>query len=75
MKTSEFDNEFNKNKNILNKLDLKKAKRPALKLKRINVDFPEWMVQSLDHEAKHLGVSRQAVIKTVIGEHLHQNNV
>ncbi len=38
--------------------------------KRVNIDFPAWMVKSLDKEAKHVGVSRQAVIKMWLAERL-----
>jgi len=68
----EFDKKFDENEDISSALDIKRAQRPSLKLKRVNVDFPEWMIHFLDHEARHLGVSRQSVIKTVIGEYLHR---
>ena len=42
--------------------------------KRVNIDFPTWMVQSLDKEAKHVGVSRQAVIKMCLAEKLQSLN-
>jgi len=34
--------------------------------KRVNIDFPVWMVYSLNREAKHIGVSRQLVINNVV---------
>lgn len=73
MKTTEFEKKFDESENITAALDLSKTRRPALKLKRVNVDFPNWMIASLDQEAKHLGISRQAVIKTVLGEHLQKH--
>jgi hypothetical protein len=42
--------------------------------KRILVDFPEWMLESMDNEAKHLGISRQAVIKFWINEKIRETS-
>ena len=67
---SEFDDKFEKGDDIAGYLDLDKARRPGLAQKRVNVDFPEWMVQSLDKEAKRLGVTRQSIIKIWIAERL-----
>jgi hypothetical protein len=49
-------------------LDLGSARRPGLEIQRVNVDFPIWMVESLDEEAGRLGVPRQSVIKFLISE-------
>jgi len=68
MKASEFDKEFDEGKDVTAQLDLAKARRPGFEQKRVNVDFPVWMVQSLDHEAHKLGVSRQALIKMWLAE-------
>lgn len=65
-----LDQRFDNKEDIIEHLDLKKAKRPGLEQKRVNVDFPTWMVQSLDNEAQRLGVSRQSVIKVWIAERL-----
>ncbi len=70
MKTDEFDKIFDEGGDITAYLDISKAVRPGEHLQRINVDFPRWMVQALDEEAKNLGVSRQAVIKFWIAEKL-----
>lgn len=61
MKASEFDKKFDKGENIVGDLDLSKAKRPEREQKRLNVDFPLWMIQLLDREAKRLGVPRQSM--------------
>jgi hypothetical protein len=45
-------------------------RRPALEQRRVNVDFPSWMVDSLDREARRLGVTRQSIIKVWIAERL-----
>jgi hypothetical protein len=70
MKASEFDRKFDAGEDITADLDLSAAGRPGLRPRRVNVDFPSWMVESLDREAKRLGVTRQAVIKLWIAERL-----
>jgi len=75
MKAQDFDQKFENNKNIIEHLDLSKAQRPGLKQKRVNVDFPEWMIHSLDKEAKRLGVPRQSLIKIWISERLNKSTI
>lgn len=70
MKASEFDKTFDSGEDITRHLDIKNAQRPGLKTKRVNVDFPEWMLQMLDQESKKLGITRQSIIKVWIGEKL-----
>jgi hypothetical protein len=72
MKTEEFDKKFDSGEDVSEHLDFSKARRPGREQKRVNVDFPLWMVQSLDREAKHLGVPRQSLIKIWIAERLEQ---
>ena len=72
MKASEFDKKFDKGKNIVDHLDLSKARRPEQEQKRVNVDFPLWMIQLLDREAKRLGVPRQSIIKIWVAERLEK---
>lgn len=73
MKAAEFDKKFDDGENILADLDLTQARRPGEETKRINVDFPKWMVTSLDREARRLGVTRQSVIKMWLAERLQQS--
>ena len=70
MKASDFDRRFDDGEDVTADLDLSAARRPGLRPRRVNVDFPSWMVESLDREAERLGVSRQAVIKLWIAERL-----
>ncbi len=72
MKAKKFDKDFDENQDITNALDISKAKRPNQEQKRVNVDFPAWMIASLDKEAKHLGVTRQSIIKVWLAERLEQ---
>jgi len=72
MKASEFDKKFDDGENIIAELDVSRARRPGEEAKRINVDFPAWMVASLDREARRLGVTRQSIIKMWLAERLQQ---
>ncbi|UCC53220.1 MAG: hypothetical protein JSV68_04475 [Anaerolineaceae bacterium] len=72
MKAKEFDKKFDDGQDILEFLDLSRAKRVSQEQKRVNVDFPIWMIDSLDREAKRLGVTRQSIIKIWLAEHLEQ---
>jgi len=68
MKAKDLDKKFDEGEDIMEYLDLSKATRPGLVSKRVNVDFPEWMIRLLDKEARRLGISRQSVIKFWIAE-------
>jgi hypothetical protein len=72
MKASEFDQKFDTGESIVDTLDVTHARRPGEEIKRINVDFPAWMVASLDKEARRLGVTRQSIIKMWLAEHMQQ---
>ena len=70
MKAKKFDTDFDSGKDITDSLDLSKIKRPNQTQKRVNVDFPVWMIESLDKEAARLGVTRQSIIKVWLAERL-----
>jgi hypothetical protein len=72
MKAIEFDKAFDDGEDISELLDLSKAKRPEQTQKRVNVDFPLWMIESLDKEARRLGVPRQSIIKVWVAERLEK---
>lgn len=72
MKAKDFDKKFDSGEDISKYLDLTKASRPGQEQKRVNVDFPKWMIDSLDKEAKRLGVTRQSIIKVWIAERLKE---
>ena len=72
MKADEFDTKFDTGQDVTGDLDLSAVRRPHQEARRVNVDFPSWMVESLDREAKHLGVTRQSVIKMWIAERLER---
>ena len=70
MKAKKFEQQFDEGVDITASLDLSKSKRVLQAHKRVNVDFPIWMVDSLDREASKLGVTRQSVIKVWLAERL-----
>ncbi|MBU2497536.1 MAG: CopG family transcriptional regulator, partial [Proteobacteria bacterium] len=61
MKAKEFDKRFDNGQDVTEFLDHSKARRPDREQRRVNVDFPAWMIDSLDREAKRLGVTRQSL--------------
>jgi hypothetical protein len=72
MKAKELDQKFDNGDNILDSLDLSKAKRVMQDQKRVDVDFPVWMLELLDKEASRIGVTRQSIIKVWLAERLEQ---
>lgn len=72
MKARDLDEAFDEGTDITSHLDLTAARRPKRDVQRVNVDFPAWMVGTLDAEAARLGITRQAVIKTWIAERIDQ---
>ena len=70
MKAKKFEQQFDAGVDITASLDLSKAKRVLQEQKRVNVDFPTWMIDSLDREAGKLGVTRQSIIKVWLAERL-----
>ena len=74
VKARDFDKKFDEGADISKYLDVKKARRPEQEQKRVNVDFPVWMIQLLDKEAKRLGVPRQSIIKVWVAERLEKSS-
>ncbi|MBI5887765.1 MAG: CopG family transcriptional regulator [Deltaproteobacteria bacterium] len=72
MKAKEFDEKFDEGRDVSKYLDVSKARRPQQIQKRVNVDFPVWMIHLLDKEAKRLGVPRQSIIKVWMAERLEK---
>ena len=73
MKAKKFDSDFDAGKDITKQLDLTKARRIKQEPKRVNVDFPIWMIEELDKEAKRIGVTRQSIIKVWLAERLERS--
>lgn len=72
MKAEAFDERFDAGEEVLSSLDLNQARRVRQEQRRVNVDFPTWMIDSLDREADKLGVTRQSIIKVWIAERLEK---
>ena len=75
MNSSGFGHRFDHGESVLEALDLSAARRPRLEQKRVDVDFPLWMVEQLDQEASRLGVTRQSIIKVWLAERLEHRAV
>ena len=75
MKAADFDKKFDDGEEeIIEDLDLSQMKRPGQEQKRVNVDFPLWMIEALDREAGRIGVTRQSIIKGWIAERLEHSS-
>jgi len=72
MRARDFDKKFDEGQDISKYLDIPKARRSKQEQKRVNVDFPLWMIHLLDKEAKRLCVPRQSIIKVWVAEHLEK---
>ncbi len=72
MKAKKFDSDFDHGKDVSKALDMSSIRRPNQEQRRVNVDFPSWMIESLDREASRLGVTRQSIIKIWLAERLEQ---
>ena len=70
MKAKDFEQQFDEGVDLTSTLDVAKAKRVLQEQRRVNVDFPTWMIDSLDKEASKLGVTRQSIIKVWLAERL-----
>lgn len=66
----ELDRRFDAGEDISEYLDWSKASRPGLEQRRVNVDLPNWMINSLDMEAKRVGVTRQSIVKVWLAERI-----
>ena len=73
MKAEDLEKKFNECKDISGHLDISRARRPLQEQKRVNVDFPLWMIHFMDKEAKRLGVPRQSLIKIWLSEKLQKS--
>jgi hypothetical protein len=72
MRAEDFDAKFDADEDVTGDLDLAGLRRPGLEQRRVNVDFPAWMIELLDREARRLGVTRQSIIKVWIAERLER---
>lgn len=75
--SARFDRLADSGENLLQHLDLSSLRRfaPAeerldLTPTKVNIDFPRWMVEGLDHASDRVGVPRQSLIKMWLAERL-----
>jgi hypothetical protein len=73
MKAKKFDRKFDKGEDVTQFPDMSKAQRAAQEQRRVNVDLPTWMMDSLDREAKRLRVTRQLLIRVAIANRLEKD--
>jgi hypothetical protein len=73
MKAKEFDKKFETGEDMTDDLDFSKARRVNQEPKRVNIDFPAWVVERLDKQSKRLGITRQALVKVWIAEKLKED--
>ncbi|MGB5160578.1 MAG: CopG family transcriptional regulator [Thermoanaerobaculia bacterium] len=74
VKAKDLDRKFDAGEDITRYLELSGARRPGQEQRRVNVDFPVWMIESLDREASRLGIPRQSLIKMLIAQHLDRSD-
>ena len=70
MRATELERRFDAGQDVDDHVDWSRSNRPNTRMKRVNVDFPLWMVEGLNRQAKRLGVTRQSLIKLWIAERL-----
>ena len=73
IKAKQFDAAFDRGEDVMEFLDLSTIRQPKQQLKRVNVDFPLWMIERLDRKAKQLGITRQSIIKLWLAERLESS--
>ena len=72
-KAKDFDQAFDKGEDVSQYLEQASARHVNHQLKRVNIDFPLWVVESLDREARRLGVSRQSLVKMWIAQRFEED--
>jgi len=71
MKVTEFDHKFDDGQeDVLEHFDLDNVRKPNIEQRRVNIDFPAWMIEAMDYQASRLGINRQALVKTWIADRL-----
>ena len=67
-KAKDFDEAFDRGEDVTKYLDKSKVRRVNEELRRVNIDFPAWVISSLDKESRRLGITRQSLVKMWIAE-------
>lgn len=74
IKAKDFDDAFYRGEDVTTHLNKSKTRRVNAELKRVNIDFPTWVIDSLDREARRLGITRQSLVKMWIAEKFKNAN-
>jgi hypothetical protein len=74
MTAQEFEKRFDEGEDITPFIDRSSIRRPGMEARRVNVDFPEWIIEKLDLQSKLIGVSRQSLIKLWVSERIQQEH-
>ena len=74
VKAKDFDAAFDRGDDVTKFLNKSKTRRVNAELKRVNIDFPVWVISSLDKEARRLGITRQSLVKMWIAEKFKKDN-
>ena len=74
VKSKDFEAAFDRGDDVTKYLNKSKARRVNAELKRVNIDFPVWVIESLDKEARRLGITRQSLVKMWIAEKFKHDN-
>jgi hypothetical protein len=72
MTAQEFEQRFDEGEDITPFIDMSSIRRPGVEPRRVNVDFPEWMIEKLDWQSRLIGVSRQALVKLWVSERIQK---
>jgi hypothetical protein len=72
MTAQEFEQRFDEGEDITPFSDMSSIRRPGLEPRRVNVDFPELMIEKLDWQSRLIGVSRQALVKLWVSERIQK---
>ena len=72
MTAQEFEKRFDEGEDITPFIDMSSIRRPGVEPRRVNVDFPEWMIEKLDWQSRLIGVSRQALVKLWVSERIQK---
>ena len=72
MTAQEFEQRFDEGEDITPFIDMSSIRRPVVEPRRVNVDFPEWMIEKLDWQSRLIGVSRQALVKLWVSERIQK---
>lgn len=72
MKAADLDLAFERGADLYPLADLARARRPNFETRRINIDIPAWMAETLARESRRLNITRQALVKMWLAERMEE---